>query len=195
MEETVTLVCPNCQESRTFSVVRPAMVEPLTGNSGTEEHRAACRKCGLGVLLTVVPDDDTGTVIDMRPQEPPITRSQTADLPQGMADDLLEACRCYSFMAYRGAALLVRRTVEQAVVMRRAPRTKRTLQQKLDWLLDEGHLPKRWKPAADTVRDVANAAAHGASAISGEEARAAVRAGFAVVSALMAEDSRRYRTD
>ena len=114
-------------------------------------------------------------------------RHQTAGLPAGMADDLLEACRCYSFSAYRGAALLARRSVEQAVVMLGVPPTRRTLQQKLQWLLAEGHLPQRCKPQAVTIRDVGNAASHGGSAVTRDEAHAAVRDALSLVTALVAQ--------
>ena len=191
MEELVTLLCPHCQERRTFQVVDSLMVAPLANCSATDEYLTYCKECGLGVLLSVVPNERTGSVADSRPHEPPITRSQTAGLPGGMATDLLEACRCYSFTAYRGAGLLVRRAVEQAAVIRKVPLTNRTFQQKLDWLLDEGHLPKQWKASADAVRDIANAAAHGASVIRREEAHTAIRAALAVVSVLMVNNEAR----
>lgn len=112
---------------------------------------------------------------------------QTAGLPEGIARDLLEASTCCSAMAYRGAGLLARRAVEQAVVMLGVPLTKRTFQQKVAWLLEEGHLPKRWRSAAGTILDVGNAAAHGASPISRDEAHAVVRAALSVVSVLVGE--------
>ncbi|HEV2811580.1 MAG TPA: DUF4145 domain-containing protein [Acidimicrobiales bacterium] len=112
---------------------------------------------------------------------------RTAGLPEGIARDLSEASTCCSVHAYRGAGLLTRRAVEQAVVMLGVPPTKRTLQQKIGWLLEEGHLPERWKPAARTISDVGNAAAHGASPISSDEAHAALAAALAVVNVLVGE--------
>lgn len=149
------------------------------------EHLGTCTECELPLLLSVVPTDDGATVVATRPHEPPITRRQTAGLPEGIANDLLEACRCYSFMAYRGAGLLARRAVEQAVVMLGVPPTKRTLQQKLQWLSQAGHLPKQWTSSTRTILEVGNAAAHGASAISRDEAHGAVTAGLSVVTVLV----------
>lgn len=172
--ESFDLVCPHCQDERIFRVLQP-------------EHLGTCTACGLPLQLSVIATDDGATVAATRPHEPPIARRQTAGLPEGIANDLLEACRCYSFMAYRAAGLLARRAVEQAVVMLGVPPTKKTLQQKLGWLLAAGHLPKRWASPAATIRDVGNAAAHGASAISRDEAHAAVTAAFSVVTVLVGE--------
>lgn len=190
--DSFALVCPHCQDDRTFQVVHSATVGRRLGEGKSDlgERLGTCRVCGLGVLLSVAPTDDGGSVVGTRPHAPPITRRHTAGLPEGIANDLLEACRCYSFMAYRGAGLLARRAVEQAVVMLGVPLTKRTLHQKLDWLLDAGHLPKRSSSTADTMRDIANAAAHGASAISREEAHTAVSAALAIVTVLVGDPGR-----
>lgn len=173
MDQVLTRVCPHCQEGRTFT----ARKEWATWD---------CQECGLGLRLNSEAHDDISNV-GTPPHEPPITRRQTAELPAEMAADLLEACRCYSFMAYRGAALLARRAVEQAVVMLGVPLTRRTLQQKLSWLMDEGHLPKQWRSHAETIRDVGNAATHGAAGITRDEADAVVRAALSVVKVLMGQ--------
>lgn len=167
-------MCPHCQDERTFRALRP-------------ERLGTCTECELPLLLSVIPTDDGPTVVAMRPHEPPITRRQTAGLPEGIANDLLEACRCYSFMAYRGAGLLARRAVEQAVVMLGVPPTKKTLQHKLHWLLEGSHLPKQWTSSAGTILEVGNAATHGASAINRDEAHAAVTAALSVVTVLVGE--------
>lgn len=117
------------------------------------------------------------------------TPRPVAGLPQGIADDLEEATRCLAVQAHRGAGLLARRAVEQAVVMLGVPLTKRTFGQKLDWLVHEGHLPASARSAADTLRDVGNAAAHGANAITAEEAQAGVSAALALVLLLVGGNS------
>lgn len=178
--ESLTRVCPDCQENRTFLIVHSVGTPPAVA------HLATCRQCGLALQVSVSSAGATATVVGTRPQEPPILRHQTADLPAGMAEDLLEACRCYSFAAYRGAALLARRSVEQAVVMLGVPPTRRTLHQKIHWLLAEGHLPQRCKQSAVTLRDVGNAASHGASGVSRDEAGAAVSAALSMVTVLVA---------
>ena len=102
-------------------------------------------------------------------------------LPSPVAADLFEASTCYCAGAYRAAALLARRAVEQVVVMRGVPLDMRTLHQKLVWLLKSGHLPPELAGAARTVRDVGNAASHGAEAVTRDEANAMVLASLAVV--------------
>jgi len=119
---------------------------------------------------------------DIRPE-------QTAGLPGPVAADLLEAGECASFGAYRAAGLLARRAVEQVAVLRRVPLEKRTLDQKLGWLLEAGHLPRTSLGHARTVRDVGTAAAHGGEALSRAEADAVVTAALAVArSVLLGED-------
>ena len=109
---------------------------------------------------------------------------QTAGLPGTIADDLREAAECASFGAYRAAGLLARRAVEQVAVMRRVPLEKRTLDQKLGWLLEAGHLPRSLVAHARTVRDVGTAAAHGGEALTRAEAEAVVTSALAVARAV-----------
>ncbi|MDP8937694.1 MAG: DUF4145 domain-containing protein [Actinomycetota bacterium] len=115
-----------------------------------------------------------------QPDEGPIDEADTVGLPGPVAADLLEASMCCSFGAYRAAGLLVRRAVEQVAVLRRVPLDMRTLHQKLAWLLQAGHLPHDVVPDARAVRDLGNAAAHGAEGVTMDQACAGVRSALAV---------------
>ena len=115
------------------------------------------------------------------PEQDTITDADIVGLPTPIAADLLEASTCCDAGAYRAAALVARRAVEQVVVMRGVPRDARTLHQKLVWLLKSGHLPGDLAAAARTVSDVGNAASHGAVAVTREEAKAMVVASLLVV--------------
>ena len=75
------------------------------------------------------------------PEESRITDADVVGLPRPVAADLLEASQCCDVGAYRAAALMARRAVEQVVVMRGVPLDMRTLHHKLVWLLKSGHLP------------------------------------------------------
>ncbi|CAA9220767.1 MAG: hypothetical protein AVDCRST_MAG10-646 [uncultured Acidimicrobiales bacterium] len=123
---------------------------------------------------------------DSPPEQPPITREETAGLPAAIAADLLEAGACLAFGAHRAAALLGRRAVEQVVVMRRVPLEMKTLHQKLVWLLQAGHLPRNLAGHARTVGDVGTAAAHGGEALSRVEAHAMVVSSLAVARGVLA---------
>jgi len=116
--------------------------------------------------------------------EPLIVEAQTVGLPRPIAADLLEAARCASFGAYRGAGLLARRAVEQVAVLRRVPLERRTLDQKLGWLIEAGHVPRASAAHARTVRDVGTAAAHGAEALTKAEACAIVTSALAMARAV-----------
>lgn len=118
----------------------------------------------------------------------PITPADTERLPPTVAADLVEAARCCSFGAYRGAALLARRTVEQVVVMRRVPLEMLTLQHKVGWLLSAGHLPRAFVADARTVREVGTAAAHGGDPITREEAVAVVRSALSIARAVLLQN-------
>ena len=111
--------------------------------------------------------------------------AQTLGLPGPIAADLLEAATCASFGAYRAAGLLARRAVEQVAVLRRVPLEKRTLDQKLGWLLEAGHLPRTSLAHARTVRDVGTAAAHGGGALTKAEADAVVASALVVARAVL----------
>ena len=110
----------------------------------------------------------------------PIAHADTVGLPAPIASDLLEASLCCTFGAYRAAALLTRRAVEQVAVLRRVPLEMRTFHQKVTWLVEAGHLPVDLVADARAVRDLGNAAAHGADAVTMEEACTGVRSGLAV---------------
>jgi hypothetical protein len=114
------------------------------------------------------------------PDRPLISDADVAGLPSPIAADLLEASRCCSFGAYRAAALLTRRAVEQVAVLRRVPLEMRSFHQKVAWLVQAGHLPPALVADARAVRDLGNAAAHGVSRVAMEEACAGVRSGLAV---------------
>lgn len=127
-------------------------------------------------------------VADAQPEDPPIVEAQTVGLPAPVAADLVEAATCCSFGAYRAAGLLARRAVEQAAVLRRVPLDMRTLHQKIGWLLETGHLPRRLVADARTVRDIGTAAAHGGEPLRRAEAYAVVTSALAVVSAVLATE-------
>lgn len=110
----------------------------------------------------------------------PISEEEAIGLPGPIVADLLEAATCCEAGAYRGAALLARRAVEQVVVMRRVPLEMKTLHQKLVWLLKAGHLPGALAGDARMVRDLGNAASHGAEALTRDEAYAMVASSLAV---------------
>lgn len=118
------------------------------------------------------------------PTVPPITPADVAGLPAPLAADLLEAAECCAFGAYRAAGLLARRAVEQVVVLRGVPLEMRTLQQKVGWLLVDGHLPKSRAAEARVVRDIGTAAAHGGDPVTVAEADAVVRAALAIARAV-----------
>ncbi len=115
------------------------------------------------------------------PERSPITSADLSGLPSTIAADLVEASTCYDAGAYRAAALLARRAVEQVVVMRGVPLDMSTLHQKLVWLLRSRHLPAALVDSARTVREIGNAASHGAEAVTRDEAKSMLLASLAVV--------------
>ncbi len=131
-----------------------------------------------------------GAITGLVSEQSPVTDADMVGLPRPIAADLLEASTCCDAGAYRAAALLARRAVEQVVVMRGVPLDFTTLHQKLVWLLKSGHLPVDLADAARTVRDVGNAASHGAEAVTPDEAKAIVLASLTVVRGALPATSR-----
>lgn len=115
----------------------------------------------------------------------PISETDTARLPRPVAADLLEASLCCAVGAYRGAALLSRRAVEQVAVLRRVPLDRRTFQQKVAWLVTASDLPPDLVPAARAVSDLGNAAAHGGEPVTRDEACQGVRSALALALAAL----------
>lgn len=157
-----------------FSLTRGPAVARV---AGTERREGAENVTEPGHLQARRDLDLRGPIIT---EYAPIAEADTAGVPRPIAADLLEASVCCAAGAYRGAGLLVRRAVEQVVVLRRVPLDRRTLDQKLAWLLQAGHLAPDLVADARVVRDLGNAAAHGSGGIGKDEAWAGVRAGLAV---------------
>ena len=124
---------------------------------------------------------DWGAMTELVPEPSPSTDADMVGLPRPIAADLVEASTCFDAGAYRAAALLAGRAVEQVVVMRGVPLDRKTLHQKLVWLLESGHLRADLANAARTVGDVGNAASYGAEAVTREEAKPIVLASLIVV--------------
>jgi hypothetical protein len=122
------------------------------------------------------------------PGEAPVTDADTVGLPPSIAADLVEAGTCCAFGANRGAALLARRAIEQVAVLRRVPLDRRTLAQKVAWLLGTAPQPPSFLAEARTVRDVCTAAAHGSDAVTRAEANAVVRAALVVATETLLAD-------
>jgi len=118
-------------------------------------------------------------------EQPPVLEAETVGLPGPIAGDLLEAALCCSVGAYRGAALLARRAVEQVAVMRRVPLEMGTLHQKVVWLLRSGQLPRELSQHARIVGDIGTAAAHGGEPLTRDEAYALVTSALAVAQAVL----------
>ncbi len=140
---------------------------------------ASCEQCGTGLLVTWLPGHSGHVIRRSEPDEPPFTEHDTEYLPLDIADDLLEACSCYSAAAYRGAALLSRRAIENCAVSLGA-RSGLNLRDKIDWLFTQHHLSDRWKDEAHVIRDIGNSAAHQPGVVDQEHARAILKAARAV---------------
>ncbi len=169
--------------------ILPAM-EPGTGRvvprqaDRTDRHAGrddATRRAGDDIWRMLAPMDDVVA------RQPPDLEAQTVGLPGPIAADLLEAAVCCSAGAYRAAGLLARRAVEQVAVLRRVPLEKRTLDQKIGWLLEAGHLPRTAVADARTVRDVGTAAVHGGEPLTEAEASAMIASALAVARAVFVE--------
>ena len=111
-----------------------------------------------------------------------------AVLPAPIVADLREAALCCSAGAYRGAALLARRAVEQVTVLRRVPLEMGTLHQKVVWLIRSGHLPRELSRHARIVGEIGTAAAHGGGDLTRDEAYAVVTSALAVARAVLAHN-------
>ncbi|PBC69684.1 uncharacterized protein DUF4145 [Streptomyces sp. TLI_235] len=119
---------------------------------------ASCDGCSSVAVLVqyVFPDYTT----EPEPVWPTAFRTIPAEVPYKVAQDLLEARRCFELAgAYAATATMVRRAVEQ--VCKNHGHTKGLLQAKLEALAKAGTIDGRLLDWAHSLRYLGNDGAHG----------------------------------
>jgi hypothetical protein len=117
-----------------------------------------CNYCKEPVLV-----QNDGEVIYPSPSPPPTDER----IPDPMRSDLDEAKKCFSVDAWRGCAVIARRSIQAAALGKGAPDGK--LAEQITDLVNKGVITHDLKEWADVVRWVGNDAAHPTGAPVSEE--------------------------
>jgi hypothetical protein len=122
----VSIRCPHCRQLGLFQVIAPhgglIYGKNQAGNTQTTTMGATLRSCPNstchGIVLVVqqdivqhTPQQQTGTVVEIFP--PQLLDFSIDDLPATCQETLKEAVACHAAGAYRAAAMMVRRLLEE----------------------------------------------------------------------------------
>jgi hypothetical protein len=136
-----SLVCPYCDVHSTFTF------GTSFGNSSIYE----CDKCS-GLVLLIFEDRK---VVDQYPKRIP----QLDDsIPSEVANDYIEAIKCFDVGANKASVVMCRRALQTSVIERGAKRHKLT--QQIDELFKKGIITKDIKDWAHEIRLTGNIGAH-----------------------------------
>lgn len=157
------LTCPSCKRDGVFHGFRGvsdlSWIELYTedGKRKAHEYRAGLRVCPNSVCRCIVTiAEKNGVLIDTYPA----TRIpfNTDNIPENIRDTLDEAITCHSAKAYKAAAILVRRMLEELCNDKNAPGT--VLHERLLALGKTIVVPQPLLDAAMELKVLGNDAAH-----------------------------------
>jgi len=177
----LSIYCPHCHKHTSLDVAPAEMETPgrsllmpgpiYTGKAVWKAGNkdiwwiGICNSCHRPVLV-----HNQGDIIYPAPLPSPTPES----VPEDIRSDLDEAKRCATVSAWRACAVMARRAMQSAAILKGAKKGK--LVDQVDELWENGVITKDLKEWADTVRWVGNDAAHPDSPpVSREDAEAVLR--------------------
>jgi hypothetical protein len=158
----VSLRCPHCRQLGSFPALQPAIRFSKFGSRSTNKvqaHFAASirhcpnRSCG-GLLFVIL--DENGRAIEVEPPE--LLDFDPENLPPPVLSILKEAVACHAAGAYRAAAMMVRRLLEEICELNGIGGA--TLHQRLEGLKQKIVLPQELFDAMHELKALGNDAAH-----------------------------------
>ncbi len=165
MADHKSIYCPSCE--RHTSISERARYQPTNGESFLYEI-GECNNCSQ--CLLVVRAIPSGSIVRTYPTSLP--RAVDDSVPAPIKKDLEESLLCVSVGAFRAAATMARRAVQNICLERGAPATrevkdgektkslKNDLARQIDWLHEQRIITTELKDWAHEVRVVGNAGAH-----------------------------------
>ncbi len=155
---SVSIYCPHCHQRTS---VEPALIPIMhkwdrwyqaciwEKNEKEKWWLGVCNYCQLPVLVL-----NMGEKVLPNPSPKPTDKS----IPTEIRSDLVEAKKCFSVSAWRGAAVLARRAMQSAAIDKGA--TKKNLAEQMAELQIKGTITVDLREWTDVVRWVGNDAAH-----------------------------------
>jgi len=158
----VSVRCPHCRELGSFNVVNQAIGFKKRGKAGPnnmEHHYFAsiriCPNIKCHGLVFVIESSD-GSAVEIEP--PQLLDFSLDNLPAKLQETLKEAIACHGAGAYRAAAMMVRRLLEEICEENKA--TGANLHQRLASLRNLVVLPQPLFDAMNELKALGNDAAH-----------------------------------
>lgn len=158
----VSIRCPHCRELGSFNVVNQAVSFTKRGKQGpnyvVHQWFASIRICPnikcFGLVLVIEAHD--GRIIEIEP--PQLLDFSLDNLPPKLQETLKEAIACHGAGAYRAAAMMVRRLLEEICEENKV--TGANLHQRLASLKNAVVLPQPLFDAMNELKALGNDAAH-----------------------------------
>ena len=127
-----------------------------SGNDGAKiRHIYICPKCDHPTYFVIDPE-----LAEEEFQIPsPLFGENVKNLPDDIEELYNEARRCLAVSAYTSAVMLCR-ILLMHIAVEKGAKEKLTFQEYVDWLEENGYIPRRGKPLVEHVRDRGNKANH-----------------------------------
>lgn len=155
---TVTLRCPHCSHVGTMQRIENVLDVTWSSSDGIlQDWHAGVRRCPnpdcFGLIFTTC---ENFSLSESYP--PQVIDFDASNLPEEIHKSLAEAVKCHAAGAYKAAALMVRRLLEELCADRGVE--GKNLKAKLGKLGTVSVLPAELLEAADELRVLGNDAAH-----------------------------------
>jgi len=153
----INLVCPECQQWGSFL--------PLINTHFSYNHPQegvlkiglrSCPNTECRTIVYVVFKEKERTIVDSYPAI--LIDFDTTKIPETIVDTLKEAIVCHAHKAYKGGAMMVRRTLEELCHLHQAQGDN--LAERLETLKNKVVLPERLFDGMKNLRLLGNDAAH-----------------------------------
>lgn len=158
--QNIVLKCPHCKSNSTFSCVFSAM-----GKSQGEYHPFSvwvCHYCDKGIFIKQQSSQYKHVVegsINKEVIYPADEPNVSEHIPAGIAEDYIEALKCYNFSAYKACVVMARRTIQKTCLNLGADKSKKLWEQ-IKELNELGKLHSDLSNMATEIRYLGNDAAH-----------------------------------
>lgn len=151
--------CPYCKAVSAFSCVFS-----VRGNCESRLYPVSvweCHNCDRAIFVRnePTPYDHVARELHIQDIYPTDEPTVDANIPSGVASDLIEALRCYNIKANKAAVAMCRRALQKACLNLGADKTKKLVVQ-IKSLKDAGKLHPDLAEIATEIRIIGNEGAH-----------------------------------
>lgn len=144
----LSIKCPFCDNAATF--------DTMTEFAYTYYRYYLTMRCpNCDKIVFVLYDTDSKKIMEIYPESVPTCDQR---IPKKIADDFLEAKRCFGAGAYKGTVVMCRRALQNTTIHKGAK--KKDLFDQLNELVTKGIIPEGLEKLAHSIRSMGNYGAH-----------------------------------